>query len=225
MNILNLKWVILMKVLITGTSQGIGKEMALLFLDKGHEVIGFDILPSTIENKLYTHFIKNIKDKDLPKIDGIEILINNAGCQNEDDIETNLIGTINITEYYAFQKSIKSVLFNASASSRNGAEFPYYVASKGGMVAYMKNCALRLAKYGATCNSISPGGVKTLLNKHIMEDDKMWDAVLNETLLNKWAEPEEIALWAYFLTVINKSTTGEDILIDNGEMLKSNFIW
>ena len=30
---------------------------------------------------------------------------------------------------------------------------------------------------------------------------------------------------AYFLSVINKSMTGEDIFIDNGEKLKSNFIW
>lgn len=215
-----------MKVLITGTSKGIGKEIALLFLKNGHEVIGLDILPSSIDNVSYTHYIKDIKDKDLPQIEGIEILINNAGSQNDiDDIDTNLKGTINITERYAFQKSIKSVLFNASASARNGAEFPLYVASKGGMVAYMKNCALRLSSFKATCNSISPGGVKTELNKHIMEDEKLWNEVLNETLLDKWAEPEEIAFWAYFLTVINKSATGEDILIDNGEMLKSNFIW
>ena len=51
------------------------------------------------------------------------------------------------------------------------------------------------------------------------------DEVLNETLLHKWASSEEIAEWVYFITVINKSMTGEDILIDNGEMLKSNFIW
>ena len=31
-----------MKVLITGTSQGIGRAICQLFLDKGHEVIGFD---------------------------------------------------------------------------------------------------------------------------------------------------------------------------------------
>lgn len=31
-----------MKVLITGTSQGIGKAIAELFLNKGHMVIGID---------------------------------------------------------------------------------------------------------------------------------------------------------------------------------------
>ena len=38
-------------------------------------------------------------------------------------------------------------------------------------------------------------------------------------------EGKEIADLAWYLTVVNRSITGEDILIDNGEMLKSNFIW
>ena len=44
-------------------------------------------------------------------------------------------------------------------------------------------------------------------------------------MLGKWAESEEIAEFVYFLSVINKSMTGEDIFVDNGEALKSNFIW
>ena len=58
-----------------------------------------------------------------------------------------------------------------------------------------------------------------------LEDEKLYQAVLNETMLNKWASPEEIADLAYYLTVINKSMTGQDLLIDNGEALKANFIW
>ena len=89
----------------------------------------------------------------------------------------------------------------------------------------MKFVAGEVAKYKATSNSISAGGVLTDLNKHIIDDDKLYEAVLNETLLHKWASPEEIADLTYFLTVINKSITGQDIIIDNGEYLKYNFIW
>ena len=49
--------------------------------------------------------------------------------------------------------------------------------------------------------------------------------VLDETLLKRWAEPEEIAEFCYFMTNVNRSMTGQDILVDNGEQLKSNFIW
>ncbi len=213
------------KVLVTGASSGIGEAIVKEFLKNGHEVIGFDILKSNIIDENYTHYIIDILNSPLPDIFDFEIVINNAGVQNQNDIDVNLKGTIRICEKYVFNDKIKSVLFNASASARTGAEFPYYVASKGGMVAYMKNVAQRIYKYNATSNSISPGGVITDLNKHIIEDEKLWNAVLDETLLHKWATKEEIASWAYFITVINKSMTGEDILIDNGEAIKSNFIW
>ena len=215
-----------MNVLITGTTMGIGRAIALKFLKEGHKVYGIDIRASSIIYKNYTHIRQSVCDKNLPKIEDIDILINNAGVQNSaDDIEINLKGSINVTEKYGLQKNIKSILFMASSSATNGAEFPLYVASKGGVVSYMKNVALRVAKFGATCNSISAGGVKTELNEHILNSEVLWNKAINETLLNKWAEADEIADLAYFMTVNNKSMTGQDILIDNGELLKSNFIW
>lgn len=212
-----------MKVLVTGTSKGIGKSIATKFLEEGHDVIGFDIQKSSINNKNYTHYIQDICGE-LPDIADIDILVNNAGIQEGDVIKVNLEGTINVTEKY-INPNIKSIVFITSTSATTGSEFPNYVASKGGVLAYMKNVALRISKYKATANSISPGGVKTDLNSHILNDEKLYKAVLDETLLDKWAEPEEIADFVYFVSVINKSMTGEDIIIDNGEKLKSNFIW
>ena len=89
----------------------------------------------------------------------------------------------------------------------------------------MKNVALRIAKYSATCNSLSPGGVITPLNDHVMNDPSLWQQIMDETPLKKWATAEEIAEWTYFVTVINKSMTAEDILIDNGEYANARFIW
>lgn len=215
--------VVKLKVLVTGSSNGIGKAIANKFLDEGHEVIGFDIEKSTINNSNYTHYIQDICDN-LPDIDNINIIINNAGVQNDNDIDVNLKGTINVTEKY-INKNIKSIVFIASSSASTGSEFPEYAASKGGVVTYMKNIALRVAEYNATSNSISPGGVITRINKHILDSPKLYKEVLDETLLNKWATPEEIADFTYFISVINKSMTGEDILIDNGEKIKSNFVW
>lgn len=215
-----------MKIVITGTSNGIGKAIARKFLSCGHEVYGIDVQSATIENGRYKHFKTDVFAGELPEIDGVEILINNAGVQDSGrDIDVNLKGAIRVTEKYALQENIKSVLFIASSSARTGSEFPEYAASKGGTVAYMKNVALRIAKYGATSNSLSPGGVRTELNDRVMNDPELWRQIMNETLLPKWAEPEEIAEWAYFVTVVNRSMTAQDILIDNGEDAKANFIW
>ena len=213
-----------MKVLITGTSRGIGKAICEKFLKEGHSVIGFDVLPASIEDENYRHYTVDIT-KNLPDIDGVEILINNAGVQNLNDIDVNLKGTVAVTEKYAFCDKIKSVLFIASASATSGSEFPEYAASKGGVVAYMKNVALRIAKYGATANSLSPGGVLTESNAKVIKDKKSWDKIMSLTLLPKWATVEEIADWAYFMTVVNKSRTAQDVLVDNGEIAKAQFVW
>ncbi len=216
-----------MKVLITGTSSGIGQAVAEKFINEGHEVYGIDILDASITNPSYHHFKVDVRSKQLPLINDLNIIISNAGVQDEEtSLDINLLGAINVVEHYLqLTNDIKSVLFVASASARSGAEFPLYSASKGGLVTFMKNLALRVGKLGATCNSISPGAVITNINKHIIENEKLYKEVANESILKKWIQPSEIAEWIYFITVINKSMTGEDVLVDNGEYLNSNFIW
>ena len=215
-----------MKVIVTGTGRGIGRAIAMKFLSSGHDVTGIDVNPSTIDDESYTHVITDISDGELPEIGDVEILINNAGVQDTGrDIDVNLKGTIRVTEKYAFNNGIKSVLFIASAGASTGAEFSEYVASKGGVVSYMKNVALRLAWQGATVNSLSPGGVLTPLNARVIDDGEKWSKIMALTPLRKWASAEEIAEWAYFLTVINKSMTAQDLLIDNGEAARAEFIW
>ena len=215
-----------MKILVTGTSQGIGKAIAELFLQRGHTVIGIDRQPAGMEHEDYTHYQCDVREKDrLPDIEDVDILINNAGTQNEEDIDTNLKALIWITERYGVQPNIKSILNVGSASAHTGSEFPEYCASKGGVVAYTKNVALRVAPFGATCNSMDPGGVLTPLNACVIEDEALWAQIMEETPLKKWATTEEIAEWAYFLTVTNTFCTGQSIVIDGGESIKHNFVW
>ncbi len=251
-----------MKVVITGSSSGIGKAACLKFLEQGHQVFGLDILKAAINHSNYTHFIADISTPDsLPAIDGVEILVNNAGIQtakklvnsvcaktsgttkcNEtaesaeplqsknfipDDINVNLLGTIYVTEKYAFQPSIKSVLFNASVSAISGNEFPAYVASKAGVVGYMKHVAIRLAnEFHATSNALCFGGVQTELNAAVMNDKNLWNRIMDVTPLKRWASAEQAAEWIYFLTAVNTSCTGQAIEVSGGERNCADlFVW
>lgn len=215
-----------MKVLITGTTQGIGKAIAELFLQEGHNVIGVDRQKQSIVHPAYTHYQCDVREKEhLPQITDVEILINNAGTQNEADIDINLKALIGMTETYGVQPKIQSILNIGSASAHTGAEFPEYCASKGGVLAYTKNVAQRVAKYGATCNSLDPGGVLTPLNACVINDPELWAQIMEETPLKRWATPEEIAQWAYFMTVTNRFCTGQSILVDGGESINYHFVW
>lgn len=215
-----------MRILITGTSAGIGRGIAEKFLKEGHQVIGFDRKESTIFDDRYQHYQLDIREREAyPELDPVDILINNAGVQNEDDIDVNLKGTMSITEVYGLHPGIQSVLMIGSASGHTGAEFPQYTASKGGVLAYTKYVALRVAPYGATCNSLDFGGVITELNRPVMEDTELWKQIMDVTPLKRWMTVEEAADWAYFMTVTNRFCTGQNILIDGLEAGNAHFVW
>ena len=177
----------------------------------------------------------DVRDRaDLPAGLEPEIIVNNAGVQDSpDDIAVNLRGTINVTETYAFTGDglaarpaprVRAVVNVGSASGHTGSEFPEYAASKGGVIAYTRNVANRLAPQ-ATCNSVDPGGVLTELNRCVMDDEAMWGRIMELTPLRRWATPEEIAEWIYFVAVTNRFMTGQNLLVDGGEAGRAEFVW
>lgn len=215
------------KVIITGTSGGIGKATANMFLRMGHTVVGLDIKEGAIIHDKYHHYQCDVsKAEELPEIDGASIIVNNAGTiEEEDAIATNLVGYINVAEKYAFRDYVESVVNVGSISGRVGLDYPLYSASQGGRIAYTKNLALRLGKFNkAKVNCVSFGAVWTGLEPDLYKNKKLVDAVANESILKKWIRPTEAARWIYFVAAINESMTGQDILIDNGEEANYNFI-
>lgn len=215
-----------MRVLITGTSSGIGLATAKLFLDKGHVVVGLDIKPSALTSWHYRHHICDVSKKEkLPCVGNFDIIINNAGTIDEKyALSTNVEGYINVIEKYASSRTT-DIVNVASISGHVGLDTMRYAASQGARLALTKHLSISLGKkWGTRVNSVSPGAVMTGLEPRLYSNEKLVHAVANENILHKWIAPEEIAEWIYFLAVVNKSMTGQDVLVDNGECQNFNFI-
>ena len=215
-----------MRVLITGASGGIGAACVQRFLDEGHEVVGFDLLPAAIEHERYRHLIVDAREPNsFPGDLEPQVIVNVAGTQDSaDDIAANLYGTINVTERYAFAGEGLAAKPAPAIKSVVNVGFPAYAASKGGVIAYTKNLANRLAPQ-AIANSVDPGGVITPLNRCVMEDEHLWNQIMELTPLKRWATAQEIAEWIYFVGVTNRFMTGQSLLIDGGEAGRTQFIW
>lgn len=219
-----------MKVLITGTSSGIGKASALKFLDLKYDVYGIDIQESTIDSAKYDfryhHFVADVSKKEqLPDLPEMDYVINNAGTVvEEDSIPVNLEGYINIVNKYCWgNEKIKSILNVGSISGIVGLDTPLYAASQGGRISYTKNLAINFThKFKKVpVNILCFGAVLSGLEPNLYRHKELVEAVANQNLLKKWIEVDEAAEWVYFMSVVNKSMCGEAILVDNGE--RSNF--
>lgn len=233
-------------LVITGAAHGMGAAFARYAYDKLNNDVNaddahnihlldkdrIDVSPFDREEKckVFFYYCDVELEDSLPEILHVTHLFNNAGIQlptesYDNVIDTNLKGLIRCTETYALNNDdIKAVLNQASVSAHSGSEFPNYVASKGGVLAYTKAIANQLAPK-AICNSISFGGVTTSLNDQVMNNTDKWNRIMEVTPMKKWVTLNESSKWIWFLLFENESMTGQDVIVDNGEIINSTFVW
>ena len=94
----------------------------------------------------------------------------------------------------------------------------HYMASKGGLNAFVKAIALELAKYNITVNAVSPGSIMTEglqeLGGDALDDIK---AIIPAGYIG---EPEDIAYaLVYFASDQARFVTGQALVLDGGQIL------
>ena len=98
---------------------------------------------------------------------------------------------------------------------------PAYQASKAGLKHLTKSMAYDLAKYKIRVNNLVPGYTKDGMNKKSWFNPKTRAARSKRSLLNRWAEPDEISNGVLYLIGENSNfITGTDLVVDGGWTIK-----
>jgi NAD(P)-dependent dehydrogenase (short-subunit alcohol dehydrogenase family) len=221
------------KVLITGTSCGVGRAAAMKFLDEGYMVYGLDWKESTIVHTNYKHYQCDVGNAgELPAIRGISYLVNNAGIvtPKADAIRVNQQGYINVIKTYGYDTSLRSIVNVGSTASIKGYDNLEYCSSQGARDAITKWAANNFGKDDrhVIVNGLNLDGIVaadpekgiqgTSLEPELYAHPELMEEIANLSILKKLATVEEIAEWIYFLLVKNTVMTGQIINID-GELM------
>ena len=177
--------------------------------------------------------VKDMVDKVISKFGIIDVLVNNASIAIDSDfiskdsnsfneiLNTNLVGTFLVSkEVSKYMKENRSgVIINVS--STNGIDSMYvesleYDASKAGVISLTHNLAEYLKPY-VRVNCVCPGWVNTDMNKDL--DSSYIEEENKRIMLNRFAEPEEIANVIYFLATDEASYINNSIIkVDGGRV-------
>ena len=190
------------KILITGATGGIGGSLVEKFSNLGSKIIASGTNEEKLNNlkkkfnnidiekfKLDDHDkIEEFVDRVDKKLEGIEILINNAGI-TLDNLSIRLsqenwkkVLDINLTSSFLMCKySIKKMLKKKYGKIINITSIvghtgnlgqANYAASKAGIVAFSKSLAIEYAKKNININCVSPGFIKTEMTDKINDEFK-----------------------------------------------------
>jgi 3-oxoacyl-[acyl-carrier protein] reductase len=232
-----------MVCLITGSSRGLGRAIALNFGKKGHRVVVHykerraeaEDVASQISESLVLQadvrdydYIKTVVNKVVDKWGGIDVLVNNAGITKEsllmktseqdfdDVINTNLKGPFNFTRNVGRQMMKQKGGHIINISSYAG------VKGKEGLTAYSASKAglIGLTKTSAKELSRYNVMVNAVLPGYMLTDmgidssEKAKEQALKDSLVKEYSDPDNVAEFIYNLSG-TRGITGQIFNLDS----------
>ena len=232
-------------ILITGASGGIGNFLVKKFLALGGNVLGtgtkvekLDLLRKqypTIKVKKFDmkdhSGIEEFIDSVFLELGGLDILINNAGTNNdnlslrmkEDEwkkvIDINLTSTFLLSKY-AIKKMLKNkfgrvVNITSVVGHTGNSGQANYAASKAGIIGMSKSLAVEYAKKNITINCVSPGFIVSDMTMNIADKVKLF--LTSRIPMGKLGTGEDVSNCVAFLSSDQASyVTGETLHVNGG---------
>jgi len=179
--------------------------------------------------------VQHVVDKTVETFGTIDILVNNSGTSwgasvDEMPLEAfqkvlnvNVIGTFlmsqRVGKVMTKQKSGK-IINMASTAGLNGTDPKHmdaigYNSSKGAVITFTKDLAVKWGPRGIYVNAIAPGFFPTKMSKVILE--KNGDKILEGTPLRKFGSENDLKGVALFLAApASNYMTGETLVVDGG---------
>lgn len=238
------------RVLVTGGASGIGDAVVRRLVEGGAAVALLDRKPDVTEvaaarlgvvgvtaDVADPVALRGAVDEAAERLGGLDGLVNNAGIGNlkpleayTDDefdriVKVNLYGTYHgiRSAIPHFREAGKGSICNVASVSGvrpTRGEGPYS-AAKAGVIALTMSAALEYAPE-VRVNCVSPGFVRTPLNRVVVEDPRLGAAVVSGTPAGRIGTAEEVAEVVVFLLSDAASyVTGQNVVVDGGSTLPS----
>src|ERR1700760_212805 len=211
---------------VTGAGQGIGRAIALALAERGARVVATDLEhPRETARKIgpeaFALQLDVTREEDWRTVAGkaqdlgdVDIVVNNAGYfpnRTIDDLDlatwrktmaTNLDSHFLSVKYFlpAMRKK-KWGRFVGISSNMVGLAIPgmsHYIATKMGIIGFMRGLANDVANDGITANAVLPGLTNTLAIAPQSEEQKR--ATWEQQAIKRLGEPEDVPGAILFLT-------------------------
>ena len=232
------------KIIITGTSKGIGYALAQYFarnqavvyaVSRNVVEYSFDnIIPIIGDINNYLDIVEQIKKY----TEQIDILINNAGIMYykniiDSDIEeiqkvfsTNVISTImfsNLISKMMICNKTRGVIINTISFAANipSVGSGIYAATKASLLSLTKTMAAELAPYGIRVNGYSPGVIETEMTRQVIQKDR--ESIIDAIALHRIGTVNDVLDAVAFLASEKSSyITGINLDVSGGKYIVQN---